>query len=507
MHNSKWKQKLVAGYSRCMKAAVLIGFVASATALPAKISFSNLVKFDATDGDNPYSQLVQGTDGNFYGTTAGGGAHGNYGTIFKVTAGGKLTTLYSFCPHSGCVDGSFPVTGLAQGSDGNFYGITQSGGPHGSHGTVFKITPKGELTTLYSFCSLDKCTDGSVPYGPLVQGANGDFYGTTSASGAHNGGTVFRITLKGALTTLYSFCSKSKCSDGDSPTHGLVLATDGNFYGTTGEGGAHGDGTVFKVTSAGKLSTLYSFCAKSRCADGYFPYAGLIQATDGNFYGTTVYGGTHQGGTAFKITPEGKLTTLYNFCVKVACEDGEHPYAGLIQAADGNLYGVTTEGGEALRSNGPPKIFGTYGTVFKLAPNGKITTLYDFCSQTDCADGEFPYGELMQGTNGKFYAATLYGGNLTCTMGCGTIYSLATGLGPFVEMRPTSGDVGTEVVILGNNLKAATSVTFNGKAANFTVISNSEIKTTVPKEATTGKVEVKTPGLVLSSNVVFRVDN
>jgi uncharacterized repeat protein (TIGR03803 family) len=487
--------------------AVLLLCTVTAVGSAAKTTFTNLVKLNSTEGANPYSLLVQGTDGNFYGTNGSGGANGNYGTIFKVTAAGKLTTLYNFCAQTGCTDGFFPAAGLVQGADGNFYGTTQSGGANGNYGTVFKITSKGKLTTLYSFCSQTNCADGSVPYGPLVQIANGDFYGTTSASGANSGGTVFKITLKGKLTTLYAFCSQSDCKDGESPTHGLTQGTDGNFYGTTGEGGAHSSGTVFKIGPKGEFSTLYSFCAKSNCTDGEYPYAGLVQGSDGNFYGTTEEGGSRQGGSVFKITSKGKLTVLYSFCVHTACSDGEHPYAGLVEGTDGNFYGTTSEGGSGSGDlvGGPPNLFGTYGTAFKVTPEGKLTTLYNFCSLSECADGSFPYAELVQGTNGNFYGATLYGGDMSCTMGCGTLFGMATGLSPFVEPRPNSGEDGAAVVILGNNLAGTTSVTFNGTVAEFTVVSKTEIKTTVPKGATTGSVEVKTPDHTLKSNVVFRV--
>jgi uncharacterized repeat protein (TIGR03803 family) len=487
--------------------ALVLCAAAVGSAPESASTFTDLVKFEQANGTNPYAVLLQGTDGSFYGTTSHNGAYGDYGTVFKVTAGGKPTTLYSFCSQTGCPDGYFPVSGLAQGSDGNFYGTTQLGGADNG-GTVFKITSKGKVTTLYSFCSQAKCADGSAPYGPLIQTSDGDFYGTTSAGGAHKSGTVFKLTAKGKLTTLYTFCSLSNCKDGGSPTHGLVLASDGNFYGTAGEGGAYDGGAVFKITSKGALTTIHSFCAKTNCVDGSYPYAGLIQGTNGNFYGTTTFGGSHGSGSVFTITPQGKFAVLYSFCVLANCADGEEPYAGLVEGTDGNFYGATVEGGTSGGAEGrvgPPNESGTFGTAFKITPKGVLTTLYNFCSQAECADGSFPYAELVQGTNGKFYGATVFGGDLSCTEGCGTVYGLATGLGPFVEPRPGSGAAGAAVIILGTNLTGATSVTFNGTAAEFTVVSASEIKATVPTGAKTGKVEVKTPDRTLSSNVVFRV--
>jgi uncharacterized repeat protein (TIGR03803 family) len=225
--------------------------------------------------------------------------------------------------------------------------------------------------------------------------------------------------------------------------------------------------------------------------------AGLAQGTDGNFYGTTEYGGTNTNsscpggcGTIFEITPSGALTTLYDLCSQggSSCTDGYYPEGALVQATslDGNLYGTTYGGG----ANGD-------GTVFKITPTGTLTTLHSF----DGTDGANPYAGLVQDTNGKFYGTASSGG----ANGDGVIFSLSVGLGPFVETNPASGKVGAHVKILGSNLTGATGVTFNGTAATFTVKSKSEITTTVPSGATTGTVQVVIPGRVLSSNVPFTV--
>jgi len=292
--------------------------------------------------------LVQATNGNFYGTTYSGGAFG-YGTVFEMTPSGKVTALYSFCSQSNCADGEYPIAGLIQAGDGNFYGTTQQGGacwiPTGC-GTVFRISPTGTLTTLYRFCSQSggECTDGQWPSGGLIQARNKNLYGTTSSGGSHGSGTVFAISPSGAVTTLYSFCALSGCADGKIPETGLVQDSSGSFYGTTYAGGVYDDGTVFRITPTGVVTTLYSFCVQSGCSDGALP-SGLIQATDDNFYGTTYAGGTVRYGTVFQITPSGTLTTVYNFCMYSGCKDGANPRLGLTQATNGTLYGTTPIGG------------------------------------------------------------------------------------------------------------------------------------------------------------------
>jgi len=427
--------------------AVLVLCAATAIVLPAQ-TFTTLFSFDVTDGKTPYAGLVQAINGDLYGTTYAGGAN-NAGTVFKITPSGTLTTLYSFCAQSGCTDGGSPLAGLVQAPNGDFYGTTGTGGNTncfgGGCGTVFKITPTGMLTTLYSFCAQSGCMDGANPYAGLVQATNGDFYGTTCGSGP------------------------------------------------TCDGGGSGPGTVFKITPSGTLTTLYSFCSQTGCTDGEYPIAGLVQATNGDLYGTTWGGGANDLGTIFKITPSGTLTTLYAFCAQSGCTDGGNPGAGLVQATNRDLYGTTEE----LGANGT-------GTVFKITPSGTFTTLYSFCSQGGfpvCTDGANPFAGLVQDTNGDFYGTTYAGG----ASGWGTVFSLSVGLGPFVETQTASGKVGAVVEILGTALARATSVSFNGAAAGFTVVAPSLIAARVPPGATTGTVQVVTPSGTLSSNVPFRV--
>ena len=479
------------------KAGTLLLFCAMTALSLSAQTLTPLYNFDSTDGANPFAGLVQATDGNFYGTTNVGGANANNGTVFKITPGGTLTTLYSFCAQTNCTDGALPVAGLMQATNGSLYATIQAGGAN-NRGTVFKITPSGALTTLYSFCAQSSCTDGSTPYAGLIQ-VNGNFYGTTEFGGAYSYGSIFRITPAGVLTTLYSFCAASGCPDGARPAAGLILASNGSFYGTTQAGGANKDvncavegcGTVFKITASGALTVVYNFCSTSGCTDGQTPEAGLIQATDGNFYGTTMSGGANNNnGTIFKISATGRFKTLYSLCSLSSCTDGQGPVAGLIQATDGNLYGTTESGGNLGA-----------GTIFEITPAGTLTTLYSFCTLSACADGEEPKASLIQGTNGNFYGTTFIGG----IHGYGAVFELSTGLGPFVETQPTSGKVGAAVKILGTKLTGASSVTFNGTAAVFKVVSSSEITTTVPAGATSGTVKVVTPGGTLSSNVAFKI--
>ena len=288
-------------FSLAKIACVIFVFcAATAIASPAQ-TLTTLASFDFTDGAYP-TALMQAADGNFYGTTVSGGAPGA-GTVFKITPSGTLSTLHSFDN----TDGASPH-GLVQGSDGNFYGTTAQGGAH-SQGTVFTITPSGALTTLHSF----DLTDGSGPTVGLMQATDGSFYGTTPGGGPINNnctvlsgcGTIFKITPSGTLTTLYGFCTQPNCADGYDPDAVLVQGTDGNFYGTASQGGnpicgggmAGGCGTVFRITPSGTLTTLYSFDGTA----GYAPTA-LVQAGNGSFYGTTAAGGTDNVGTVYSLT-------------------------------------------------------------------------------------------------------------------------------------------------------------------------------------------------------------
>lgn len=344
------------------------------------------------DGANPVASLVLGRDGDFYGTASFGGTNVYFGTVFKITASGSLTPLHSFTGN----DGGFPAAGLAQGSDGNFYGTSEYFGGN-DYGTVFKITPSGSFTSLYSFTGGD---DGGSPVAALALGSDGNFYGTSSLGGTSDLGTVFKISAGGSLTSLYSFV------DGAYPQDALVQGTDGNFYGTTQFGGAVSNGTAFKISAGGSFTSLYSF---TNGIDGAEPVAGLALGSDGNFYGAALYGGSNRMGTLFKMSASGLLTPLYSF---TNGNGGLFPLATLLLGSDGNFYGTTENGG------GAPGIGD--GTVFKMAPNGLFTPLYSF---TNGDDGSVPLGGLAQGDDGNFYGTTKLGGR----RGSGTVFKISSG--------------------------------------------------------------------------------
>jgi uncharacterized repeat protein (TIGR03803 family) len=480
-------------------AALTFGLAVCAQAQTFSSLYSFCTQTNCADGDGVTAPLVQGTDGNLYGETVfGGGSVGNAscgstgcGTIFKMTPQGKFTTLYTFCLSSTCTDGAGPAGGLVLGTDGNFYGLTDGGGAN-DRGTVFKITPAGKLTTLHNF----DYTDGWPQGVGLIQAADGTFYGTTPFGGVYGQGTAFEISASGIFTSVHSFCANSGCPDGSSP-NGLIQGVDGNLYGTTLAGGVTDNcnagstsGTFFQLTPAGTLTTLAVFCRLT----GNRPNSMLVQAANGNFYSTTADGGdsTHvDQGTVYEMTPAGSITSLYSFCLQTDCPDGKTPI-GLNLGTDGNFYG-TTELANATQK----------GTIYEITPAGQLTTLHFFTATNgNFLGGSNPIGPMLLHTNGKFYGLTSLGGK----KGIGTIFSLDTGLGPFVKTIPTSGAAGTNVTILGTNLTGASAVSFDGIAATFKVVSATEITTTVPSGATSGTVTVTTSsGTKLSSNVAFQV--
>jgi uncharacterized repeat protein (TIGR03803 family) len=339
-------------------------------------TFTTLASFVGTDGSNPQSALVQGSDGNFYGTTALGGKNG-FGVVFQVATNGAVATLASFTG----VSGNYPYySSLVEDASSNFYGTSSTGGTYG-YGSIFQVT-NGTVKTLVSLNN----TNGAYPYAALVQGNDGNFYGTTYAGGASaNFGTVFKVTPTGTLTTLASFAG----TNGAYPAAPLLLASDGNFYGTTIGGGGNGDGTVFELSTNGTILSLASFNG----ANGADPSAGLIQGPDGTFYGTTYSGGTSGAGTVFAATSGGGLTTLASFNGAT----GANPAAALVFGNDGNLYGTASTGGSGgggvvFLLTLPPSILlspvsqtAIAGTeaIFSVSAGGSGTLSYQWFSSTN----------------------------------------------------------------------------------------------------------------------------
>ena len=372
---------------------------------------TTLVSFTGTNGAypgaNPYCGLTLGADGNFYSTTFQGGLN-NLGTIFRLTPDGAFTSLLSF----NGTNGAAPYAALVRGADGNFYGTTFTGGVS-NWGTIFLITTNGALTNLFSFTGTNNPYQGANPGAALVQASDGSFYGTadygglTNASyGGHGYGAVFQFTTNGTVTVPAVFDN----TNGAHPSGGLALGKDGNFYGTTTFGGSGirgtfpGYGTVFKMAPDGTLTNIYSFTGFN---DGGFPYASLVEGNDGNFYGTTYNGGTNQLGTVFSITPGGQFKALYSF---MSSSVGGYPYGSLVQGSDGNLYGTTSIGGG-----------NQFGTIFEITTNGNLTRLISFSGTSGPSLGANPLGALVQGTDGNFYGTTSLGG----ANGLGTIFRLS----------------------------------------------------------------------------------
>jgi uncharacterized repeat protein (TIGR03803 family) len=430
----------------------------------------------------PPDAMSQGQDGTLYTTDAYNGAN-NLGSVFKMTTAGQPTTVYSFCPLTGCLDGAYPMGGVALGFDGNLYGTTQGGGKHAA-GTVFKVTPTGTVTTLWTFAN---GTDESVPIFPLLQAQDGNLYGVSLAQYNGQYGAFYKVSSSGVFSVLHDFTF----TDGSNPNL-PTAGTDGNFYGTTYLGGSpacagyqYGCGVVYKLTPAGKRTVLRAFKG-FYSSDGALPVGVLVQGYDGNYYGTTREGGNSANcgggcGAVFKITPAGVLTILHNF---TGHPDGAYPDAGLTLGTDGNLYGVTSAGGKF-----------NLGALFKITPAGTETVLHDFCTVRGCTDGFNPQTPLVQHTNGKFYGNTT--GN---SLGGGVFYSMDVGLKPFAGLVTWTGKVGKTVEILGEGLNGASSVSFNGVAGTFTIVSDTYMTATVPAGALTGPVSVKTLIGTLKSN-------
>jgi uncharacterized repeat protein (TIGR03803 family) len=378
---------------------------------------TGLYSFSGSDGSHPWAKLTRGNDGALYGTTLQGG-DSNQGVAFKITPNGDFSLLYSF---TGGDDGSEILAPMVVGADGNLYGTSTQGGTNGQGGIYKLSTNGGTVTPFYSFPGGG---GGAFPQGGLAAPPDGNLYGTTTHGGAYNNGMIFRITLEGVLTQLYSFGPEPA---GVLPQGRLTLGNDGNYYGTaaysagSAGGGAffegRGYGGVFKVSPSGASSVLYSFTNGS---DGGVPIAGLTLGTDGNFYGVTSQGGTSNYGTFIKINPTGSLTTLYSF---TGTNDGANPDGDLAADGTGNFYGTAYNGGAS-----------GYGSVFITDANGALMPLYSFTGE---ADGANPFAGLILGGDGNFYGSTTYG----AAENAGTIFKITPG-GGLTTLHSFSGSDG-----------------------------------------------------------------
>lgn len=344
------------------------------------------------DGGGPLGSLIRDKSGNLYGTTHQGGFY-DEGTVYKLAPDGTETVLHIF---KGGADGASPVAGLVMDRKGNLYGTTLWGG---GYGNVFRVTPDGKIKALYLFCSENNCTDGKEPYAGVIRDSSENLYGTTAFGGAYGYGTVYKVAPDGTESVLYSFGGGS---DGSSPQMPVIMDRSRNFFGTTSEGGTTGNGTVFELASNGSEKVLYSFCSQNGCTDGALPASGLIEDANGNLYGTTAGGGTSGHGVVFKLAPDGTETILHSFAYPT---DGYDPAAGVVMDLNGNLYGTTEEGGKR-----------GYGIAFKLAPDGTETVLHSF---SDGTDGGFPDGLILD-KKGNLYGTTLEGG----AIGAGSVFRL-----------------------------------------------------------------------------------
>ena len=441
-------------------------------ALSTSVAFgqtvSTVLNFNGPNGASPFLvTLIQGRDGNLYGTTSNGGANG-VGAVVRIDPStGSSMVMHSF----DSANGSNPGAGLTLATSGNFYGTTVSGGS-ATVGVLYSLTAGGVYTVLHQFLG---GTDGSYPYGPPIQANDNNFYGATSGGPNGDPATIYKLTPSGAYSVIYTFDQATSGND----VYGLTQGTDNLLYATANGGGSANCGAIARVSTVGVLHGLRAFdCVHS----GGAPVATLTQASDGNYYGTNLSGGTDGGGTLFQITPMLGLTIFHRFG---AIGDGNEPQGPLVQGTDGNLYGTTVKS-----YNGGPS------ALYSSSLSGTYSLLYTF------PGAPYVSGGLMQHTGGLFYGDAMIGG----THNFGFIYSLNMGLGPFIAFVHAQGQVGGTAQILGQGLTGTTSVTFNGIAAtSFTVVSDTFMTVVVPTGAGTGPVVVTTPSGTLTGNKNFTV--
>ncbi len=397
-----------------LSAAFLLAAAAQGQVLTVLHEFGVLESYTNSDGAEPFSGVTQGLNGSFYGVTEDGGTNGT-GTIFKITPQGAFVLVHAFSKMVGYTnaDGSYPQAKLTLGNDGALYGTSAAGGTNGNYGTVFKITTNDTLITLHTF----NFDDGENSAAPLVLGRDGNFYGATALGGTTDNGTLFEITSDGSFQTLYNFSFGSNTIsdiytnvDGSRP-YGLTQGTDGNFYGTADFGGTNGNGTVFEFTTNGVLKVLHTFSPQAingQNADGASPQSPLTEGPDGAFYGTTPNGGAYAGGTIFRVTPAGDFSTVLSF---EYFTNGANPYGPLL------LKGGVFFGAAPDFANGG-------GTIFQVTTNGAVTLLYEFSepgTNSENFDGAYPDAGLTLGRDGNLYGTTSAGG----TNGTGVVFRLS----------------------------------------------------------------------------------
>jgi uncharacterized repeat protein (TIGR03803 family) len=438
-------------------------------------TFTTIHTFTETDGSGPDAVLVQGRDGQLYGTTAAGGTgtcspSSGCGTVFKVDSAGNLTTLHNFTG----ADGLLPQ-GVVLARDGNFYGTATNGGANG-FGVIYRITSSGVFTQLYNFTG---GLDGKNPSNQLLQASDGNLYGLTSTG-------LYRYIIGGGVTTIFTIPTDPIASI----TAPLIQSADGALYATfpylyTSFGSSCG--SIVKFSLQGAILSEFDFSCNT-LIQGQYPYSAVVQATDGSLYGTTNSGGTsgEYYGTAFKLNSSLKaFKVLHNYDFA----SGRFCFAGLVQGTDGNLYGVTADGGA----------YPFPGVMYELTPSGIYTS---FMTLPDHQE-DWPNWSLIQHTDGKFYSTTESGGNATYY---GTVYSFDNGLEPFITFVVPQGKSGTYAQILGQGFTGTTRVTFNGTVAtSIKILNDTFMMALVPPGATTGPVVVTTPNATLMSNKNFRV--
>ena len=461
----------------------------------------------ATTGGYPTGGVTLGWDGNLWGTTEDGGKDAA-GTVFKVTPAGTLTLIY---PFTNTKDDSAPNFTVLQGQDGNIYGVSEEQ-YDGQYGSFFKLTTKGKISP-YPF----SYTNGDSPSLP-AQGNDLNFYGTTQAGGdtscgEFGCGVVYKATSAGKITVLHEFTGyvSSTNFDGSRPIGTLVQGPDGDFYGTTYTGGANNLGTVFKVSASGTYTLLHSFAGVP--TDGSYPIAGVTVGTDGNLYGTTSNGGTVNYGAIYEITPAGKETVLYSFCA-VACTNGFSPTTPMVLHTDGNFYGNTA--GSSLGGS----VFYSFNVGFKSFAKLVTWSAKDGATAEILGQGfTGTTGVSFNGVAAKFdnvsdtyMTATVPAGALTGPVTVTTFSGSLTSDRNFLvtpqitSFAPASGVVGTSVTITGVSLTQTTTVTIGTKPASFMVNSDTQITATVPAGAKTGTtITVTTAGGTATSKAKFTV--